>query len=82
MVDLVGLHKHFIMEHLCEGDTAVDFTMGNGYDTELSGNAPVLIGGGVSSQEELLIVIVGDLNLKCRYSRSETPSRLYGIPHR
>lgn len=33
MVDLVGLHKHFIMEHLGEGDTAVDFTMGNGNDT-------------------------------------------------
>ncbi len=33
MVDLVGLHKHFIMEHLSEGDTAVDFTMGNGNDT-------------------------------------------------
>ena len=33
MVDLVGLHKHFIMEHLREGDVAVDFTMGNGNDT-------------------------------------------------
>ena len=33
MVDLVGLHKHFILEHLGEGDTAVDFTMGNGNDT-------------------------------------------------
>ena len=33
MVDLTGLHKHFIMEHLCEGDVAVDFTMGNGNDT-------------------------------------------------
>ncbi len=33
MVDLVGLHKHFIMEHLGEGDVAVDFTMGNGNDT-------------------------------------------------
>ena len=33
MVDLVGLHKHFIMEHLKEGDVAVDFTMGNGNDT-------------------------------------------------
>ena len=33
MVDLVGLHKHFIMEHLRPGDTAVDFTMGNGNDT-------------------------------------------------
>ena len=33
MVDLVGLHKYFIMEHLAEGDVAVDFTMGNGNDT-------------------------------------------------
>ena len=33
MVDLVGLHKHFILEHLKEGDIAVDFTMGNGNDT-------------------------------------------------
>ena len=33
MVDLVGLHKHFIMEHIAEGDTVVDFTMGNGNDT-------------------------------------------------
>ena len=33
MVDLVGLHKHFILEHLREGDVAVDFTMGNGNDT-------------------------------------------------
>ena len=33
MVDLVGLHKHFILEHLSEGDIAVDFTMGNGGDT-------------------------------------------------
>ena len=33
MVDLVGLHKHFILEHLGEGDIAVDFTMGNGGDT-------------------------------------------------
>ena len=32
-VDLVGLHKYFIMEHLSEGDVAVDFTMGNGNDT-------------------------------------------------
>ena len=34
MVDLVGLHKHFILEHLKDGGVAVDFTMGNGYDTE------------------------------------------------
>lgn len=33
MVDLVGLHKYFILEHLKEGDVAVDFTMGNGNDT-------------------------------------------------
>ena len=33
MVDLVGLHKHFILEHLGEGEVAVDFTMGNGGDT-------------------------------------------------
>ena len=33
MVDLVGLHKHFLLEHIGEGDVAVDFTMGNGNDT-------------------------------------------------
>ena len=33
MVDLTGLHKHFILEHLKPGDIAVDFTMGNGNDT-------------------------------------------------
>lgn len=33
MVDLVSLHKHFILEHLKSGDVAVDFTMGNGGDT-------------------------------------------------
>lgn len=33
MVDLVGLHKHFVLEHLKEGEVAVDFTMGNGGDT-------------------------------------------------
>ena len=33
MVDLTGLHKHFILEHLGEGDVTVDFTMGNGNDT-------------------------------------------------
>lgn len=33
MVDLTGLHKHFILEHLREGEVAVDFTMGNGNDT-------------------------------------------------
>ena len=34
MIDLLKLHKHFILTHLKEGDVAVDFTMGNGYDTE------------------------------------------------
>ena len=34
MIDLLKLHKHFVLEHLHEGDVAVDFTMGNGYDTE------------------------------------------------
>ncbi|MBQ9071193.1 MAG: methyltransferase domain-containing protein [Clostridia bacterium] len=33
MVDLTGLHKHFILEHLSRGEVAVDFTMGNGNDT-------------------------------------------------
>lgn len=33
MVDLLSLQKNFILQHLHEGDTAVDFTMGNGYDT-------------------------------------------------
>ena len=33
MVDLTGLHKHFLLEHIAEGDTVVDFTMGNGNDT-------------------------------------------------
>ncbi len=33
MVDLKELHKHFILQHLGEGDVAVDFTMGNGNDT-------------------------------------------------
>lgn len=34
MIDLLDLHKHFILTHLREGDVAVDFTMGNGHDTE------------------------------------------------
>ena len=34
MVDLLELHKYFILQHLKPGDTAVDFTMGNGNDTE------------------------------------------------
>lgn len=33
MVDLKELHKHFVRQHLREGDVAVDFTMGNGNDT-------------------------------------------------
>lgn len=34
MIDLLSLHKQFILTHLREGDVAVDFTMGNGHDTE------------------------------------------------
>lgn len=34
MVDLLTLQKKFILSHLGPGDTAVDFTMGNGHDTE------------------------------------------------
>jgi len=34
MIDLLELQKQFILNHLGEGDTAVDFTMGNGHDTE------------------------------------------------
>ena len=34
MIDLLDLHKHFILKHLRDGDIAVDFTMGNGHDTE------------------------------------------------
>jgi 23S rRNA U2552 (ribose-2'-O)-methylase RlmE/FtsJ len=33
MVDLLTLQKSFILSHLGPGDTAVDFTMGNGGDT-------------------------------------------------
>jgi len=33
MIDLLELHKYFILNHLREGDVAVDFTMGNGNDT-------------------------------------------------
>ena len=33
MVNLTDLHKHFILEHLREGEVAADFTMGNGNDT-------------------------------------------------
>ncbi|MCI8388253.1 MAG: hypothetical protein HFE63_07315 [Clostridiales bacterium] len=34
MVDLLDLQKSFILAHLKPGDTAVDYTMGNGHDTE------------------------------------------------
>ncbi|MBE6531449.1 MAG: hypothetical protein E7679_05115 [Ruminococcaceae bacterium] len=34
MIDLLELQKYFILNHLKEGDVAVDFTMGNGHDTE------------------------------------------------
>lgn len=34
MIDLLDLHKKFILEHLRPGDVAVDFTMGNGHDTQ------------------------------------------------
>ena len=34
MIDLLELHKYFIRNHLHPGDVAVDFTMGNGHDTE------------------------------------------------
>lgn len=33
MIDLLELQKSFILNHLTVGDTAVDFTMGNGHDT-------------------------------------------------
>ncbi len=33
MIDLLEMQKTFIRAHLREGDTAVDFTMGNGNDT-------------------------------------------------
>ena len=33
MTDLLSLQKTFIRAHLQPGDRAVDFTMGNGYDT-------------------------------------------------
>ena len=34
MLDLLDLQKHFILTHLRPGDNAVDFTTGNGHDTE------------------------------------------------
>lgn len=33
-MDLLSLQKYFILSHLGEGHQAVDFTMGNGHDTE------------------------------------------------
>lgn len=39
MIDLLELHKQFIMTHLKEGDLAVDYTMGNGHDTEFLSKA-------------------------------------------
>ena len=34
MLDLLEMHKSFLLTHLRPGDVAVDFTMGNGHDTE------------------------------------------------
>ena len=34
MIRLLDLQKQFILAHLKDGDTAADFTMGNGHDTE------------------------------------------------
>ena len=34
LLDLLEMHKHFLSAHLRPGDVAVDFTMGNGHDTE------------------------------------------------
>lgn len=39
MIDLLDLHKQFILTHLDQGDVAVDFTMGNGHDTEFLSKA-------------------------------------------
>ena len=39
MVDLKELHKYFVLQHLKEGEVAVDFTMGNGNDTLFLSNA-------------------------------------------
>ena len=33
MIDLLDMHKHFILTHLKDGDVCADFTMGNGHDT-------------------------------------------------
>ncbi len=34
MLDILSLHKYFLSPHIKKGGTAVDFTMGNGYDTQ------------------------------------------------
>ncbi len=34
MLDLLDMQKYFVLKHLHEGGVAVDFTMGNGHDTE------------------------------------------------
>ncbi len=34
MIDLLHMHKEYILRHLGEGDVCADFTMGNGHDTE------------------------------------------------
>lgn len=39
MIDLLELHKQFIMTHLRQGDIAVDYTMGNGHDTKFLSKA-------------------------------------------
>ena len=33
MLDILETEKSFILQHIKEGDTVADFTMGNGYDT-------------------------------------------------
>ena len=38
MIDLLDMHKHFILSHLKEGDICADFTMGNGHDTAFLSN--------------------------------------------
>ena len=34
MLDILKTEKSFILQHIKEGDTVADFTMGNGHDTE------------------------------------------------
>lgn len=57
MVDLLSLQKRFISSHLSEGDVAVDFTMGNGYDTVFLSNAVGRTGSVIAFdiQEQALI---------------------------